>query len=206
MGHGQVIDLDDSRRPVVPVRELAHGQRRRDRRRRLQGVPRRAGSVLRREPQKAAAAQAERRVQGRDPGGARSRRRRATRSSSTRTNRCAPTRPSKSLRALKPAFKKDGSVTAGNAPPVNDGAAAVVVMSADRAAGARREADGAHRRAGDERPGAEDAADDAGRSDAQGPEEGRLVARRRRSARAERSVRGAGRRGDEASSASTRRA
>jgi acetyl-CoA C-acetyltransferase len=37
------------------------------------------------------------------------------------------------LRALKPAFKKDGSVTAGNAPPVNDGAAATVVMSADRA-------------------------------------------------------------------------
>jgi acetyl-CoA C-acetyltransferase len=37
------------------------------------------------------------------------------------------------LRALKPAFKKDGSVTAGNAPPVNDGAAALVVMSADRA-------------------------------------------------------------------------
>jgi acetyl-CoA C-acetyltransferase len=38
------------------------------------------------------------------------------------------------LRALKPAFKKDGTVTAGNAPPVNDGASAVVVMSADRAA------------------------------------------------------------------------
>jgi acetyl-CoA C-acetyltransferase len=37
------------------------------------------------------------------------------------------------LRALKPAFKKDGSVTAGNAPPVNDGAAALVVMNADRA-------------------------------------------------------------------------
>src|SRR4029453_16006776 len=37
------------------------------------------------------------------------------------------------LRGLKPAFKKDGTVTAGNAPPVNDGAAAVVVMSADRA-------------------------------------------------------------------------
>jgi acetyl-CoA C-acetyltransferase len=37
------------------------------------------------------------------------------------------------LRALKPAFKKDGSVTAGNAPPVNDGAAAVVVMAAERA-------------------------------------------------------------------------
>lgn len=38
------------------------------------------------------------------------------------------------LSALKPAFKKDGTVTAGNAPGVNDGAAALVVMSADRAA------------------------------------------------------------------------
>src|SRR5688572_24693279 len=37
------------------------------------------------------------------------------------------------LGALKPAFKKDGTVTAGNAPPVNDGAAALVVMSARRA-------------------------------------------------------------------------
>jgi acetyl-CoA C-acetyltransferase len=37
------------------------------------------------------------------------------------------------LRALKPAFKKDGTVTAGNAPGVNDAAAAVVVMSAARA-------------------------------------------------------------------------
>jgi acetyl-CoA C-acetyltransferase len=38
-----------------------------------------------------------------------------------------------SLAALKPAFKKDGTVTAGNAPGVNDAAAAVVVMSASRA-------------------------------------------------------------------------
>ncbi len=34
-----------------------------------------------------------------------------------------------SLRALKPAFKKDGTVTAGNAPGVNDGAAALVVTT-----------------------------------------------------------------------------
>ena len=34
------------------------------------------------------------------------------------------------LRSLKPAFKKDGTVTAGNAPGVNDGAAALVVTSA----------------------------------------------------------------------------
>jgi acetyl-CoA C-acetyltransferase len=37
------------------------------------------------------------------------------------------------LRALKPAFKKDGTVTAGNAPGVNDGAAAVIVTSLERA-------------------------------------------------------------------------
>ena len=36
------------------------------------------------------------------------------------------------LGALKPAFKTGGTVTAGNAPGVNDGAAAVVVMSEDR--------------------------------------------------------------------------
>jgi acetyl-CoA C-acetyltransferase len=39
-----------------------------------------------------------------------------------------------SLARLKPAFKKDGTVTAGNAPGVNDGAAATVVMAAEVAA------------------------------------------------------------------------
>jgi acetyl-CoA C-acetyltransferase len=38
------------------------------------------------------------------------------------------------LAALRPAFRKDGTVTAGNAPPVNDGAAALVVMSSEKAA------------------------------------------------------------------------
>ena len=38
-----------------------------------------------------------------------------------------------SLGKLKPAFKKDGSVTAGNSSTINDGAAAVVLMSADKA-------------------------------------------------------------------------
>lgn len=37
------------------------------------------------------------------------------------------------LAKLKPAFKKDGSVTAGNASSLNDGAAAVLLMSADKA-------------------------------------------------------------------------
>ncbi len=46
-------------------------------------------------------------------------------------------RPDTSVEALgrlRPAFKPDGSVTAGNAPGVNDGAAAVVVMAAAKAA------------------------------------------------------------------------
>ncbi|KRW68707.1 acetyl-CoA C-acetyltransferase [Stutzerimonas nitrititolerans] len=37
------------------------------------------------------------------------------------------------LAKLKPAFKKDGSVTAGNASSLNDGAAAVLLMSAEKA-------------------------------------------------------------------------
>jgi len=37
------------------------------------------------------------------------------------------------LAKLKPAFKKDGTVTAANAPGVNDGAAALVVVAAERA-------------------------------------------------------------------------
>ncbi|HAL49282.1 MAG: acetyl-CoA C-acetyltransferase [SAR202 cluster bacterium] len=38
------------------------------------------------------------------------------------------------LAQLRPVFKKDGSVTAGNASGINDGAAAVVLMSAEKAA------------------------------------------------------------------------
>jgi acetyl-CoA C-acetyltransferase len=44
-----------------------------------------------------------------------------------------PETTTETLGALKPAFKKDGTVTAGNAPGVNDGASALVVMDAVRA-------------------------------------------------------------------------
>mgnify|MGYP000868619399 CR=1 FL=1 len=37
------------------------------------------------------------------------------------------------MRKLKPAFKKDGTVTAGNASGINDGAAALVIMSKEKA-------------------------------------------------------------------------
>ncbi len=39
----------------------------------------------------------------------------------------------KNLADLRPAFKKDGTVTAGNASGLNDGAAAVVLMTAETA-------------------------------------------------------------------------
>jgi acetyl-CoA C-acetyltransferase len=42
------------------------------------------------------------------------------------------------LPTLKPAFQKDGTVTAGNASSINDGAAALVLMSAERAASQKR--------------------------------------------------------------------
>jgi acetyl-CoA C-acetyltransferase len=44
-----------------------------------------------------------------------------------------PQTTAESLSALRPAFKKDGSVTAGNSSTINDGAAAVVLMDARRA-------------------------------------------------------------------------
>ena len=50
------------------------------------------------------------------------------------------------LGALKPAFKKDGTVTAGNASGINDGAAALVVAVARDGAAARARAARAHRR------------------------------------------------------------
>ncbi len=44
-----------------------------------------------------------------------------------------PGTTAEALAGLRPAFKKDGTVTAGNASGINDGAAALVVMSAEKA-------------------------------------------------------------------------
>src|SRR3954463_3579483 len=51
----------------------------------------------------------------------------------TRDDGPRPGTPGAKLAELKPAFKPDGTVTAGNACPLNDGAAAVLVMSAEKA-------------------------------------------------------------------------
>ena len=84
------------------------------------------------------------------------------------------------LRALKPAFKKDGTVTAGNAPGVNDGAAAVVVTSAARQR-TRRAAHGSNRCAGDQRRRAQMGDDGAGGCGAKNLGKDRMEERRRRS-------------------------
>ena len=56
--------------------------------------------------------------------------------------------PYETLAKLRPAFDKNGTVTAGNASGINDGAAAVVLMSAEEAKRAGLKPLGAHRLAG----------------------------------------------------------
>ncbi len=53
------------------------------------------------------------------------------------------------LSQLKPAFKPDGKITAGNASQISDGAAAVLLMSAEKAKAARAYAACADRRPDD---------------------------------------------------------
>ncbi len=57
------------------------------------------------------------------------------------------------LAGLRPAFDKAGTVTAGNASGINDGAAAVVVMSAKQGRCAGPEAPGPHCGLRHQRPG-----------------------------------------------------
>ena len=152
-----------------------------------------AGRVRRREPPQGRGRHRGRQVQGRDPAGLASRRRRATRVVVDRDEPIREDTTVEALARLKPAFKKDGTVTAGNAPGVNDGAAALVVMGAD-VARARSASTPLARIVGQatSRPRAEARDDDAGRGRAEAAREDRLDGRRRRPGRAERGVRGAG--------------
>ena len=121
------------------------------RRRDVQRRARRAGSVRRREPSQGGARHARGLVQGRDRARRRSRRRREPPCVVDRDEAIREDTTAEALAALKPAFKKDGTVTAGNAPGVNDGAAALVVMAAEnarrRSASRRWRASSARRRA-----------------------------------------------------------
>ena len=75
---------------------------------------------------------------------------------------------------LKPAFRKDGTVTAANSSSISDGAAALVLMRALDGGEARVEAAGGDRRPRDARAGARAVHDRAGRRDREAVREGRL--------------------------------
>ena len=81
------------------------------------------------------------------------------------------------LAALRPAFRPDGTVTAGNSSGINDGAAALVVASAEKARRARHRAARALRR---ERGRRRRPAGDGHRPDPGGAQAARPGRRRRR--------------------------
>ena len=139
--------LDDQRRPVGPVQGHPHGQLRRAVRRR--STTSRARS---RTPSRSSPTSARRRRERAGlfaaeiaPGRGR-RRRRATRCD-RRATRSPSRAPLEKMPTLKPAFQKDGTVTAANASKINDGAAALVVTSRGEGEGEGLEADRPDRRA-----------------------------------------------------------
>ena len=135
MGHGAGRRQHGPGWPVVCRRALPHGHDRRSGRAEVRHLARGAGRLCRAQPPQGGAGAGRRRLRRRDPPGdgraPLSGARRARRSSSTATNPSARTRRSRRWRKLKPAFEPDGTVTAGNAPGVNDGAAALVIAAAD---------------------------------------------------------------------------
>ena len=64
---------------------------------------------------------------------ARSSRSRSTATPTSPTRASVPTRRSRRSRRCKPAFKPDGKITAGNSSQISDGAAAVLLMSREKA-------------------------------------------------------------------------
>ncbi len=135
MGNGKVVDSMINDGLWCAFEQLPHGHVRRSRRRDVPRRARGAGRVRRRQPSEGGARDRARAGSRTRSCRSRSRRRReppivVDRDEAIR----ADTTAEASLGALKPAFKKDGTVTAGNAPGVNDGAAALVVMAAERRA------------------------------------------------------------------------
>ena len=99
--------------------------------------------------------------------------------------------------ALKPAFHVKGTVTAGNSSQMSDGAAAAVVMSAERAKQLGHQAAGALCRVRDGRVQAGRDGTRPGVRDSESAEDGRPEARGHRCDRIERSLRGAVAGGDQ---------
>ena len=131
--HGQrrTDRLDDPRRPVGRLQQRAHGHLRRPLRREVRASP---ASSRTTSPSPATSgrsqAQPERRFRRRDRAG---RGHRPARRPSTVSEDEKPKKfNEEKLRKLRPAFGKEGTVTAGNASSINDGAAALVVLSPEK--------------------------------------------------------------------------
>ena len=141
--HGQrrADRLDDPRRPVGRLQQRAHGHLRRPLRREVRLHPRRSRTIS---PWPATSGRSRPQQQGLLRRGDRARRgRRPARTRSRSTEDEKPKRfNEEKLRKLRPAFGKKGTVTAGNASSINDGAAAVVVLSAEKVKAAGRQAAG----------------------------------------------------------------
>ena len=93
------------------------------------------------------------------------------------------------LAALKPAFRPTGTITAGNASPLNDGASAVLLGSEQRGRDPRGRAAGPDRRSGQLRAGAAGLRVRAGRGRQPSAGRGRHRLGRRRRGRAQRGLR-----------------
>ena len=186
---------DDQGRAVGRLQRLPHGQHGRERRAALADHPRAAGRVRRsRRSSKAEAAQKAGRFKDEiAPVMVKSRKGDTVVDHDEYIRSTAPR--SRCSSKLRPAFDKDGTVTAGNASGINDGAAALVLMSAEEAAKRGPEAAGAHRVLGDRRGRSGDHGHGPDPGLAHGAGEGRLDGRRPRPDRGQRGVRGAGLRG-----------
>ena len=91
---------------------------------------------------RAAAAIADGRLADEIVAGRSSRSARATRPSSPPTRACAANTTMESLGGLKPAFDKEGTITAANASQISDGGSAIVMMSEKAVERSRRHAAG----------------------------------------------------------------
>ena len=132
MGNVELKDAHDPRRPLGPVQPTCTWASAPSRAPRTARSPAPRRTSSRSSPPTAPSAPRRKGCSRRRSSRSRCRRRRATRSWSPTTR--APRTPSRRRSpTLKPVFKKDGTVTAANASSINDGAAALVLMSAERA-------------------------------------------------------------------------
>ena len=138
MGNAEVVDSMLQEGLTCAIEGLSHGHDRGRGQPKRYGVSRADQDAFAAESQRRAEQRGElRRLRSRDRPGRRCRSGRGRRCASTRTSTRAPARRPRSSAALQAGVHKDGTVTAGNASGINDGAAALVVATAKKAEDAR---------------------------------------------------------------------